>query len=170
MKLAGQRSSSMMLYESASVGGSGMQDDYKSFDDLQLYDSVIENVLIDHKHRTLKFVLLKVISRVDRKANFTYKVRRGELLFSGVLFTNFSYGLEWGEWSEFYRSAILDSSTLIERYKPKSRGKINHIYLGIDNGNEYREIDIVCQHYALSLEDEEFILHDDFEWLYEDET
>lgn len=80
---------------------------------------MIESLEINHKTRTLSFRLLKVVSRLDRNEgrNFTYKVKQGSLIFHSVLFTNFSYGLEWGEWSEFYRSAILDSSDLLNRFQ-----------------------------------------------------
>lgn len=149
-----------------------MKQDYKDFDDLGLCDSVIENLQINHKTRSLSFQLLKVVGRLDRNEgrNFTYKVKPAKLVFHGVLFSNFSYGLEWGEWSEFYRSAILDSSNLINRYIDKNRTteSLKHIYLGIDNGNEYREFDIICLRHEMVLKQEEYILHDDFEWLYED--
>lgn len=41
-------------------------------------------------------------------------------------------------------------------------------YLGIDNGNEYVEQDIICESFAKELEPEEYILHNDFVWLYEE--
>ena len=147
-----------------------MNPEYKDYDDLQLCDSVIENLEINHKTRTLSIRLLKVVSRLDRNAgrNFTYKVKQGNLIFYGVLFANLTYGLEWGEWSELYRSAILDSSELLHRYQHRTEKSIKHIYLGIDNGNEYREFDIICTKYEMQLDDEEFILHDDFDWLYEE--
>ncbi|MEK4978165.1 hypothetical protein [Bacillus sp. FSL K6-6540] len=147
-----------------------MNQEYKDYDDLQLYDSVIESLEINHKTRTLSFRLLKVVSTLDRNEgrNFTYKVKQGSLIFHSVLFTNFSYGLEWGEWSEFYRSAILDSSDLLNRFQNRSNKSLKHVYLGIDNGNEYREIDVICSKYEMQLEDQEFILHDDFDWLYEE--
>jgi hypothetical protein len=150
--------------------GTKMNTDYKDKDDLHLYDSVIENLEVNHKERLVSFKLLKVVSRLDRNEgrNFTYKVKQGRLLFSGVLYCNLSYGLEWGEWSEFYRSAILESSDLLNRFKTRSENNVKHIYLGIDNGNEYREFDIVCSNFELQLDDEEYILHDDFEWLYEE--
>lgn len=147
-----------------------MKQDYKDFDDLGLCDSVIESLEINHKTRTLSFKLLKVVGTLIRNEgrNFTYKVKPGILVLHGIVFSNFSYGLEWGEWSEFYRSAILDSSNLIDRYKDKTTEPLKHIYIGIDNGNEYKEFEIICSRYEMILEQEEYILHDDFEWLYED--
>lgn len=152
----------------------GMNDlNYKDNDDLQLYDSVIEELTVNHKMRTIEFRILKVISRIDRKGGFTYKVNPGVLRFIGVVFSNINYGIYWNEWSEFYRSAILGSSDLLERVKKyplkdEVKDKLKHIYLGIDNGNNYKEIDIVCIDYSLSLEKDDFILHDDFPWLFED--
>ncbi|WP_145035823.1 hypothetical protein [Paenibacillus sp. Y412MC10] len=147
-----------------------MIDNYQDYDDLGLYDSVIESLEINHKRKTITFRLLKVVSRLDRNEgkNFTYKVKQGILTFEGVVFANVPYNLEVGEWSEFYRSALLTSSNLIERFKKKSTGELKHIYLGIDNGNEFNKLDIVCNNFKLELESEEFILHDNFDWLYEE--
>lgn len=147
-----------------------MTDNYKDYDDLELYDSVIESLEINHKRKSISFNILKVISRIDRNKgrNFTYKVKQGVLSFEGVIFTNFPYNMEIGEWSEFYRSALLTSSTLIDRFKNKTNQELKHIYLGIDNGNEFNKIDIVCSTYKIKLEAEELILHDDFDWLYEE--
>jgi hypothetical protein len=148
--------------------------EYKAYDDLGLYDSVIESLTVDHKNKSITFKILKVVGKVDRSngRNFTYRVRNATLTFYGVLFANVPYGMEWDEWSEFYRSAILSSSKTLERIKRLPIGedvknKLKHIYLGIDNGNDYKEIDIICSNYSLTLQDEEFILHDDFDWLYE---
>lgn len=146
---------------------------YKEKDDLKLYDSVIDKVVIDHKARTLAFHILKVISRLDREHGFTYKVSPGTLTFEGVIFSDFQYGMYWGEWSEFYRSAVLDSSELLERVKAtplkdEIKGRLRHVFLGIDNGTEYKEIDIVCSSHSLIIESKEYVLHDDFDWLYED--
>jgi hypothetical protein len=147
-----------------------MTDNYQDYDDLELYDSVIESLEINHKRKTITFSLLKVISRLDRNEgrNFTYKVKQGILSFEGVLFASVPYNLEIGEWSEFYRSALLTSSTLIDRYMSKTNEELKHIYLGIDKGNEYNKLDIVCNKFKLELEPEEYILHDDFDWLYEE--
>lgn len=81
--------------------------------------------------------------------------------------------MEFGEWSEFYRSAVLDSSELLEKIKKRSnpatkkiQEQLKHIYLGVDNGDEYNQIDIICSNFSLELGSEQFILHDDFDWLY----
>ena len=146
--------------------------DYKGNDDLKLYDSVIENFSIDHKNKTITFTLLKVVERVDKSPNsFTYKVRRGTLVFEKVVFADFSYGLYFDEWSEFYRSAELKTSKLLSDYcknLPSSMktDTLKHYYLGIDNGTNYKEFDIICNSHSLTLESEEKILHNDFDWLY----
>jgi hypothetical protein len=146
--------------------------DYKDKDDLGLYDSVVENLFIDHKSKTITFTLLKVMDRIDKSQNsFTYKVRRGTLIFDRVVFANLSYGLYFDEWSEFYRSAEMKTSKLLSDYckhLPSSIkiDNLKHYYLGIDNGTDYKEFDIICDSYSLTLENEEKILHDDFDWLY----
>ncbi|MGN7356901.1 hypothetical protein ACTHPF_06005 [Paenibacillus sp. SAF-054] len=147
-----------------------MTNDYKDFDDLSLYDSVIESLEINHKNKTIVFRILKVVGRLDRNEgrNFTYKVKQGALMFYGVVFGNTPYNIEIGEWSEFYRSAVLDSSPLIDKFINRSEKPLIHVYLGIDNGNELNKIDIICNTYKLELEDEEYILHNDFEWLFEE--
>ncbi len=148
--------------------------DYKDKDDLSLYDSVIENLLVDHKSRTVTFTLLKVIGTIDRSANsFTYKVRRGTLVFDKVIFADIPYGLYFDEWSEFYRSAEMKTSKFLSDYckhLPSSikAESLKHYYLGIDNGTNYKNLDIICFSHSLTLETEEKILHDDFDWLYED--
>ena len=50
----------------------------------------------------------------------------------------------------------------------KGNKNLKHIYLGIDYGVKYKEIDIVCSNHYLVLEKQEYILHDDFDWLYEE--
>ena len=145
--------------------------DYKGNDDLELYDSVIENFSVDHKNSTITFTLLKVIGRIDKSPNsFTYKVRRGTLVFDKVIFANISYGLYFEEWSEFYRSAELKSSKLLSDYCKRLPSTIiadnlKHYYLGIDNGTDYKELDIICNNHCLTLENDEKILHEDFDWL-----
>lgn len=146
--------------------------DYKENDDLELYDSVIEVLSIDHKNKSITFTLLKVIGSVDRSHNsFTYKVRRGKLVFENVIYANIPYSLEFNEWSEFYRSAELKTSEeLIKFCTPRKIVAENykHYYLGIDNGDVYKEIDIFCKGHTMELEREEKILHDDFDWLYDE--
>ncbi|CAH1057573.1 hypothetical protein [Paenibacillus pseudetheri] len=83
-------------------------EDYKGNDDLQLYDSVIKKLIIDHQNKTVEFYFLKVIERVDRSEHsFTYKVREARLKFSGVVYAKLPYWMEFDEWSEFYRSAVI---------------------------------------------------------------
>ncbi|WP_405173809.1 hypothetical protein [Paenibacillus sp. FSL H8-0260] len=146
-------------------------EDYKNNDDLQLYDSVIKKLIVDHENKSIEIHFLKVVERVDRgEHNFTYKVREAILTFSGVVYANLPYCMEFDEWSEFYRSAIVKSSRMLERVpeRAKSNKLLQHIYLGIDNGNEYNQQDIVCSSYSMELGPNEYILHDDFEWLYEE--
>lgn len=149
--------------------------DYRDNDDLFLYDSVIESLEVNHKNKSIVFHILKVIDRIDGERGFTYKVKLGILTFTEVLYATIPYSMEIGEWSEFYRSAVLDSSELLEKVKKrpnpalkKIKQQFKHIYLGIDNGFEYKEIDIICQKFSLELSSEEFILHDDFDWLYDE--
>jgi hypothetical protein len=145
--------------------------DYKDNDDLRLYDSVIEDLVISHKEKKISFYILKVIEPIYKsETSFTYKVKKGVLGFTGVVYANIPYFIEFDEWNEFYRSAILNSSPLIDQLpgRCKTNKNLTHIYLGIDIGNEYSQIDIVCQGYDLNLEDKDYVLHDDFEWLYEE--
>jgi hypothetical protein len=145
-------------------------EDYKDKDDLELYDTVIEELVISHREKSISFQILKPISRIDRKGGFTYRVKKGILKFENVIHANIPYSFEWEEWSEFYRSAVLDSSKLIDRIPKiaKENKSLKHIYLGIDYGVEYKELDIVCSNYYLTLEEQEYVLHDDFDWLYEE--
>ncbi|QCR31968.1 hypothetical protein [Lysinibacillus sp. SGAir0095] len=145
-------------------------EDYRSKDDLNLYDAVIEEILISHRERSISFQILKPISRLDRHGGFTYRVKKGMLKFENVIYANIPYSFEWDEWSEFYRSAVLDSSKVIDRIPTgaKKNKTLKHIYLGIDYGRDYKELDIVCSNYSLSLHEQEYILHDDFDWLYEE--
>jgi hypothetical protein len=146
-------------------------EDYKDNDDLQLYDSVIKKLIIDHENKTIEFHFLKVVGRVDRdKHNFTYKVREAVLKFSGVVYANLPYCMEFDEWSEFYRSAIVKASGILKRVpeRVKTDKQLKHIYLGIDNGNEYKQQDIVCSSFSIELAPDEYILHDDFDWLYDE--
>ncbi|MEG0774050.1 hypothetical protein [Clostridium sp.] len=149
--------------------------DYRDNDDLFLYDSVIESLEVNHKDKSVIFHILKVIHRIDREHGFTYKVKSGILAFTEVLYANIPYSMEFGEWSEFYRSAILDSSELLEKIKKRSnpaikkiKEQLKHVYLGVDNGDVYNEINIICSNFYFEFDSEEFILHDDFEWLYDE--
>lgn len=146
--------------------------DYRDNDDLFLYDSVIESLEVNNKNKSIVFHILKVIDRINREQGFTYKVKLGILTFTEVLYATIPYSMEIGEWSEFYRSAVLDSSELLEKLKKrpnpalkKIKEQLKHVYLGIDNGIEYNEINIICQGFTLELESEEFVLSDDFQWL-----
>lgn len=148
---------------------------YKDNDDLYLYDSVIESLEVNHREKLVTFHILKVIDRIDRGNGFTYKVKRGVLTFTKIVYANIPYGMEFGEWSEFYRSAVLNSSELLEKVKKRHssvnkniKNQLKHIYLGIDNGDKYKEIDIICTDFSLELDSQEFILHDDFDWLYDE--
>lgn len=146
-------------------------DDYKGNDDLQLYDSVIKKLVVDHQYKTIEFYFLKVIERVDRSEHsFTYKVREASLKFSGVVYAKLPYWMEFDEWSEFYRSAVIKASSVLQRVpeRAKKDKELQHIYLGIDNGNEYVEQDIICEIFTMELEPDEYILHNDFSWLFEE--
>ncbi|EQB89992.1 hypothetical protein J2Z44_004025 [Clostridium punense] len=88
------------------------------------------------------------------------------------MYATIPYSIEIGEWCEFYRSAVLDSSELLEKLKQhpnpelkKIKEQLKHVYLGIDNGIEYKELDIICKSFTLKLESEEFVVCDDFQWL-----
>ncbi|PFH82613.1 hypothetical protein [Bacillus sp. AFS088145] len=142
--------------------------EYKENDELELYDTVIEGLFINHREKSICFQILKPISRMDRDNGFTYLVKRGTLKFESVIYATIPYGFKWDERSEFYRSAVIDNSKVIGQIpvKVKENKDIKHFYLGIDYGEDYKEIDIVCTNYYLSLEEQEFILHDDFDWLY----
>ncbi|MES9681908.1 hypothetical protein CN514_16790 [Bacillus sp. AFS001701] len=144
--------------------------DYRENDELELYDTVIEGLFINHREKYISFQILKPISRIDRDGGFTYRVKKGTLKFESVIYANIPYGFEWDEWSEFYRSAVLDNSQVIDRIpvKAKENKDIKHIYLDIDYGVNYKELDIVCSNYYLRLEEQEYILHDDFDWLNEE--
>ncbi|MFP5109534.1 hypothetical protein ACSU6B_22685 [Neobacillus sp. C211] len=145
-------------------------EDYMDNDDLELYDTVIEELCINHREKSITFKILKPISRIDRPGGFTYCVKKGTLKFENVIYANIPYSFEWDEWSEFYRSAVLNTSNVIDKLpaKAKENKAIKHIYLGIDYGVDYKELDIVCSDYYITLEEEEYILHDDFDWLYEE--
>ena len=41
-------------------------EDYKDNDDLELYNSVIEELCINHREKSITFQILKTISRLDR--------------------------------------------------------------------------------------------------------
>lgn len=91
--------------------------DYKDSDDLYLYDSVIESLEINHREKLVTFHILKVIDRIDRGNGFTYKVKHGVLTFTKIVYATIPYGMEFGEWSEIYRSAVLNSSELLQKVK-----------------------------------------------------
>lgn len=145
-------------------------EDYKDNDDLELYNSVIEELCINHREKSITFQILKTISRLDRHGGFTYRVKKGTLKFEDVVHANIQYSFEWNEWSEFYRSAVLESSNVIDNVRESAKGNkhLKHFYLGIDYGSEYKEIDIICSNHHLLLDDQEYILHDDFDWLYDE--
>lgn len=148
-----------------------MEKDYQDYDDLQICDSVIESLVVNHKEKKISFNILKVIEPIYKsKTSFTYKVRKGILEFSGVVYADIPYFIEFDEWNEFYRSAILNSSSLIDQLPERSKlnKNLTHIYLGVDVGNEFSKIDIVCEEYNLSVEEKDYVLHDDFDWLYEE--
>jgi len=147
-----------------------LMEDYKGNDDLELYDTVIEELCINHRKKSITFRILKPISRIERQGRFTYRVKKGTLKFENVINASIPYSFEWDEWSELYRSAVLNTSNLIDRIpaKEKENKTIKHIYLGIDYGVDYKELDIVCSDYYLILEEQEYILNDDFDWLYEE--
>ncbi|MFD5019815.1 hypothetical protein ACFWMP_13010 [Paenibacillus sp. NPDC058367] len=97
-------------------------EDYKGNDDLQLYDSVIKKFVIDHQNKTVEFYFLNVIERVDRSEHsFTYKVREARLKFSGVVYAKLPYWMEFDEWSEFYRSAVIKTSSILQRVPERAQ-------------------------------------------------
>lgn len=85
-----------------------------------------------------------------------------------MVYAKLPYWMEFDEWSEFYRSAVIKTSSILQRVPERAQKhkELLHIYLGIDNGNEYAEQDIICESFAIELEPEEYILHNDFDWLY----
>lgn len=93
-----------------------MEIDYQDNDDLQLYDSVIESLEVNHKEKKISFNILKVIEPIYKsKTSFTYKVQKGILEFSGVVYADIPYFIEFDERNEFDRSAILNSSSIIDQ-------------------------------------------------------
>lgn len=69
---------------------------------------------------------------------------------------------------QLYDSVI--TSSILQRVPERAQKhkELQHIYLGIDNGNEYVEQDIICESFAMEMEPKEYILHNDFDWLYEE--
>ena len=45
-------------------------EDYKGIDDLELSDTVIEEICINHREKSITFKILKPISRIDRQGGF----------------------------------------------------------------------------------------------------
>lgn len=89
---------------------------------IYMYDSVIKKLIVDYENKSIEVHFLKVVERVDRgEHNFTYKVREAILTFSGVVYANLPYCMEFDEWSEFYRSAIVKSSRMLERVPERAK-------------------------------------------------
>ncbi|PGM53838.1 hypothetical protein [Bacillus sp. AFS053548] len=83
-----------------------MTEDYRDNDDLEIYNTVIEELKINHRVKSISFQISKPISQIDREGGFTYRVKKGTLKFESVIYANIPYSFEWDEWSEFYRSAV----------------------------------------------------------------
>ncbi|NHC43482.1 hypothetical protein G6549_26925 [Bacillus sp. MM2020_1] len=66
-------------------------EDYKDNDDLELYDTVIVELCINHREKSITFKILKPISRIDRPGGFTYCVKKGTLKFENVIYANIPY-------------------------------------------------------------------------------
>lgn len=134
-------------------------DNYKDFDDLELYMTLIENSTITFSpRRTLEFRIIKPVDFTEKEIKYS----KGILLFENIVFTNLALQNETAEYPEFYRSAVLTDSDLLEETKHnllrmrKTFSKdLKHYYLYIVQGIFETGVHIICENHKLTLEGEQ---------------
>jgi hypothetical protein len=145
-------------------------DNYKDFDELGLYLTIIESVTITFNPiRTIEF---KIIKPFDHSESIL-RYNSGKLILKNIYWSNLDLINEFYEYPEFYRSAILIDSQLISDTNLKldnlSKSDILSLkdyYFFIDQGNKESELHIVCEGHELIIESEPKLLTD-FEGLNE---
>jgi len=134
-------------------------DNYKDSDDLELYMTLIENSTMTFSpRRTLEFRIIKPVDFTENEIKYS----KGILLFENIVFSNLALQNETTEYPEFYRSAVLTNSDLLDetknnlqRMRKTISEDLKHYYLYIDQGNFESEVHIICEKHKLILEGEQ---------------
>ena len=139
-------------------------DKYHDLDDLGLYLTIIEKTsIIFNPTRTIQFNIIRPFDRSEK----TLRYKKGVLTFRNIYQCSLDLTNEFYEYPEFYRSAILEESKLLqdtyarlEGLDKKIENKLRHFYLYIDQGNKETEVHIICESHEMQLETEARLLTD----------
>ncbi len=108
--------------------------------------------------RTLEFSIIKPVDFSEKEIMYS----KGILIFENIAFCNLALQNETIEYPEFYRSAVLNTSDLLDEIKHKLKGMgktysedLKHYYLYIDQGYFETEVHIICENHKMTLEDEQ---------------
>jgi hypothetical protein len=137
---------------------------YQVNDELGLYLTIIESATVSFTPiRSIEFKIIRPFDHSEKVLRWN----AGVLTFKGVYQCNLELANEFYENPEFYRSAILDDSELLrdtvaklEALDKKTKNKLKHYYLYIDQGNKETEVHIICETHELTLEAETKLLSD----------
>ncbi|MCG6150339.1 hypothetical protein LFX15_18725 [Leptospira levettii] len=133
-------------------------ENYKENDDLMLYMTIIESVTINfNPTRNLIFSIVKPINYIEKPL----KWNSGTLFFKNIYFTDLELINEFYEYPEFYRSAIISNSELLNktiqklnRLQKEYGSKLIHYYLYTLQGDMEIEFNIICESHEFILNDE----------------
>jgi hypothetical protein len=148
------------------------EENYKDFDDLGLYMTLIESTQMTFSpQRTLEFRIVKPFDFTGKEITYC----NGSLFFENIVACSLTLVNETREYPEFYRSAVLINSELLNETKLKHKKlkkpfskKLKHYYLYLLEGDYETEVHIICESHKIILEDEPKPLHkfNGFEELY----
>ncbi|XDD41714.1 hypothetical protein AB3N58_10370 [Leptospira sp. WS60.C2] len=133
-------------------------ENYKENDDLMLYMTLIEGITINfNPTRNLIFSIVKPINYIEKPLKWS----SGTLFFKNIYFTDLELINEFYEYPEFYRSAIISNSELLNktiqklnRLQKEYSSKLIHYYLYTLQGDMEIEFNIVCESHEFILNDE----------------
>lgn len=132
------------------------KDKYYDFDDLGLYLTLIESSTVTfNSERTIEFKIIRPFDPSEKVLRYNYCT----LIFKNVFYCDLRLLNEFYEYPEFYRSAILEDSSLLRDMVDKLKmlnkqipKNIKHYYLYIDQGNAETEVHIICEGHDLIID------------------
>ena len=132
------------------------EENYKDFDELGLYLTIIESVVVSFNPiRTVEFKIIRPFGHSESELHY----QRGVLVFKNVIECSMDIVNDYYEYPEFYRSAVLSNSENLkaarskyQQHGGKKEVEFMHYYMYIDYGNKESAVDLVCQSHELVLQ------------------
>lgn len=137
-------------------------ENYKDYDELGLYLTIIESVAISfNPTRTIEFRVIRPFDHSESQLRY----QSGMLVFKNVIECSMELVNEYYEYPEFFRSAVLNDSERLkvakskyQKYGGSKEVEFKHYYLYIDYGNKESEVHLICQSHELTLHSEPKLL------------